>query len=31
MMRRGFSSSVIRAALEDWRKNLQLEELEIED
>jgi regulatory protein len=31
MMRRGFSSSVIRTALEDWRKNLQFEELEIED
>lgn len=31
MMRRGFSSGVIRTALEDWRKNLQLEELEIED
>jgi regulatory protein len=31
MMRRGFSSGVIRTALEDWRKNLQLEELETED
>jgi regulatory protein len=31
MMRRGFSSGVIRTALEDWRKNLQLEEVEIED
>ena len=31
MMRRGFSSGVIRAALEDWRKNWQLEEVEIED
>jgi regulatory protein len=31
MMRRGFSSGVIRTALEDWRKNLQLEELEIEN
>ena len=31
MMRRGFSSSVIRTALEEWRKNLQLEELEIQD
>jgi regulatory protein len=31
MMRRGFSSGVIRTALEDWRKNFQLEEVEIED
>jgi regulatory protein len=31
MMRRGFSSGVIRTALEDWRKNWQLEEVEIED
>ena len=31
MMRRGFSSSVIRTALEEWRKNLQLEELKIQD
>ena len=31
MMRRGFSSSIIRTALEEWRKNLQLEEVEVED
>ena len=31
MMRRGFSSGVIRTVLEDWRKNWQLEALEIED
>lgn len=31
MMRRGFSSGVIRTVLEDWRKNWQLEEIEIED
>ncbi len=31
MMRRGFSSGVIRTALEDWRKNWQLEEVEIDD